>query len=88
MSNNIKELRGQVRIAVKELLPEVLHEQHYEALRKHVDARLNEVEKYIKETMDLMNTRQKEVLKYLIESYLGKPKEETAEEIAAPKTEG
>lgn len=89
--SDIKLIRGQLRQIAKELLPEVMQEQQYEALKKHVDARLSEVEKYIKGTMDLMNTRQKEVLKYLLESYVGKPEEVASEtppeEAPAPKSE-
>lgn len=85
-----KLLRGQIRQVVKEILPEVLNQEQYGALKAHVDSRLKEVEKYIKETMDLMNTRQKEVLKYLLESYLGnqnpeKKSEEPAKEPEAAK---
>lgn len=74
--------RQVIRDAVREMLPEVLHEvvknQQYEVLTKKVETRLGEVEKYVKETADLMNVRQKEVLKYLLETYqaaLGKPQE-------------
>lgn len=81
---DVKLLRGQVRQVVKEILPEVLNEQQYIELRKHVDSRLSEVEKYIKETMDLMNTRQKEVLKYLVDNYVGRPPEL---DVQAPKQE-
>jgi len=56
----------------------------FQELKNHVDARLSEVEKYIRETMDLMNTRQKEVLKYLVESYVGNPNDTAKEE---PKAE-
>ena len=72
--SNLKQVRGQVRQIVKEVLPEVMKEQQYEELKNHVDARLNEVEKYIKGTMELMDTRQKEVLKYLLETYLASVK--------------
>lgn len=84
-----KELRGQVRQIVKEILPEVLKEQLYAQLKDHVDARMNEVQKYITETMDLMNVRQKSILRYLVESY--KPgtlsPEEAKEAEAVAKTE-
>jgi argonaute-like protein implicated in RNA metabolism and viral defense len=71
--SEIKLIRGQVRQIVKEELPNILKEQLFEELKKHVDSRMNEVQKFVKETMDLMNTRQKEVLKYLVESYVGNP---------------
>lgn len=65
--------RQVIRDAVREMLPEVLSEvvkhQQYEQLTKKVETRLGEVEKYVKDTADLMNTRQKEVLKFLLESY-------------------
>jgi argonaute-like protein implicated in RNA metabolism and viral defense len=71
--SEIKLIRGQVRQIVKEELPNILKEQLFEELKKHVDSRMNEVQKFVKETMDLMNTRQKEVLKYLVVSYVGNP---------------
>lgn len=82
--SDAKLIRGQMRQVVKEVLPEVLKEQMFQELKNHVDARLSEVEKYIRETMDLMNTRQKEVLKYLVESYVGNPNDTAKEE---PKAE-
>lgn len=82
-----KLLRGQIRQVVKEILPEVLNQEQYAALKAHVDSRLTEVEKYIKETMDLMNTRQKEVLKYLLESYLGNQNPDKATEEPAKEQE-
>lgn len=76
--------RQVIRDAVKEMLPEVLSEivkqQQYDNLTKKVETRLTEVEKYVKETIELMNVRQKEVLKYLVESYVGKPDLEKSEE--------
>lgn len=78
--SDVKQIRGQLRQIAKELLPEVLNEQQYESLRKHVDSRMDEVQKYVKETMDLMNTRQKEVLKYLVEVYKIGPAESVSTE--------
>lgn len=66
--------RQMIRESVREMLPEVLAEivkqQQYDSLKNKVEGRLTEVEAYIKQTMELMNTRQKEVLKYLVESYM------------------
>lgn len=61
-----KELRGQLRQIAKELLPELLNEAQYEELRKHVDARITEVEKFVKATLTEMNTRHKDTMGYLV----------------------
>jgi hypothetical protein len=74
-----------IRDTVKEMLPDILEEviktQQYEQLKSKVEERLTHVEKYVKETADLMNVRQKETLKYLLETYLAAlPKKEDAEQ--------
>lgn len=78
-----------IRDAVREMLPEVLAEvvkqQQYEHLTNKVEARLTQVEKYVKDTADLMNVRQKEVLKFLVESYLPGLSQEVKETIEEAK---
>lgn len=78
-----------IRDAVREMLPEVLAEvvkqQQYEQLAKKVETRLTEVEKYVKDTADLMNTRQKEVLKFLVESYVPSLSEDAKETLEEAK---
>jgi len=64
--NNVKQLRGQLRQVVKEMLPETLTEQHYESLKKHIDARINEIEKSVKDTMHTINERHKDTMSYLL----------------------
>jgi hypothetical protein len=64
--NNAKQLRGQLRQVVKEMLPETLTEQHYETLKKHIDARINEIEKSVKDTMHTINERHKDTMSYLL----------------------
>ena len=82
--------RQVIRDAVREMLPEVLAEvvkqQQYENLTKKVESRLTEVEKYVKDTADLMNARQKEVLKFLLESYAPHMNEEAKETLDEAKT--
>ncbi len=64
--SEIKQIRGQLRQIAKELLPELLHEQQYAALKAHVDARISEVEKFVKQTMTEMNERHKDTMGYLV----------------------
>lgn len=73
MSIGAKFIRGQVRQIVKEILPEIINEQLFEQIKKHVNERVAEVETYNKGIIDLMNTRQKEVLKYLVETHGARP---------------
>jgi predicted house-cleaning noncanonical NTP pyrophosphatase (MazG superfamily) len=64
--SNPKELRKQLRNVVQELLPEVLNNEQYEALKKHVDARVDKVEKFVKDTMHEINERHKDTMGYLV----------------------
>lgn len=68
MSSKVKELRGQVRIAVKELLPEVLIQEQYKELEKQVLARVDEIEKYTKKILHEMNERHKATMGMLVRS--------------------
>ena len=83
--------RQVIRDAVREMLPEVLSEvvkhQQYEQLIKKVESRLTEVEKYVRDTADLMNTRQKEVLKFLLESYVPNLDQDAKDKIEEAKKE-
>lgn len=83
--------RQVIRDAVREMLPEVLAEvvkqQQYENLTKKVESRLTEVEKYVRDTADLMNTRQKEVLKFLLESYVPNLDQDAKDKIEEAKKE-
>lgn len=83
--------RQVIRDAVREMLPEVLAEvvkqQQYENLTKKVESRLTEVEKYVKDTADLMNARQKEVLKFLLESYVPNLDQDAKDKIEEAKKE-
>ena len=83
--------RQVIRDAVREMLPEVLSEvvkhQQYEQLTKKVESRLTEVEKYVRDTADLMNTRQKEVLKFLLESYVPNLDQDAKDKIEEAKKE-
>lgn len=45
MSNQIKQIRGQVRQVVKELLPDILKEQVIQEIMKIVTDRLSQIDK-------------------------------------------
>jgi DNA-binding transcriptional regulator GbsR (MarR family) len=78
--------RQVIRDAVREMLPQVLDEllkqEAYKSIAAKVEERLTEVEKYVKGKADLMDVRQKEILKFLVETHT---KYEPAPE--APKKE-
>jgi hypothetical protein len=65
-----KALRGQVRIAVKEMMKEILTEELvkniHSMLQKHMDSRLQLVADQVKTTMDTVDQRSKDGLSYLI----------------------
>lgn len=66
MSKDVKLVRGQLRQIAKELLPEAINEQQYQALKKHIDTRVNEIEALVKKTLHEMNERQKDTMGYLV----------------------
>lgn len=66
MSNSIKQLRGQVRQIVKELLSEVLNDELVQALRKDIYTRLDAIDKHVKSTTQEMNDRTKETQSYVV----------------------
>lgn len=70
---------------MKELLPEVLNAEQYQTLKAHVDSRLTEVEKYIRESLAEMDDRHKQVMSYLLTSHDKslEPKEEVSAEKAS-----
>ncbi len=66
MGSKIKELRGQVRQIVKELLPEVLNQEQFKALEKTILDRLDVLEKQTKDVLSEMNQRHKDTMGYLV----------------------
>lgn len=95
---SIKELRGQVRIIVKELLPEILREQLvgdiYKQVKEQVDGRMTEVDKLVNDVLQHLNARHQEVMRAVFEHVMpeaAKAYKESAEAEApseeAPKTE-
>ena len=66
MSKEIKQIRGQVRQIVKEILPDTLTQEHYLVLKQHVDERINQIEKFVKEKLTEMNERHKDTMGYLV----------------------
>ena len=70
MGNKIKELRGQLRQIVKEVLPELLVTELksalYAGLTKVISARLDAIQEDVKKTMDEINSRSKDVQDYMV----------------------
>ncbi len=83
MSNKVKELRGQVRIAVKESLPEVLaieligaitkkltdaQNVHHDGMMTRLNARLDAIETDCKAALQKQDARAKAVQGFLVQS--------------------
>lgn len=70
MANPAKILRGQLRQIVKEILPDLLtaemKSKMHEELRVEVQKRLDNVTKNVKETLDTIDQRSKDVQGYLV----------------------
>lgn len=70
MSNPAKMLRSQLRQIVKEILPDLLTSEMksalHEQLRVEVQKRLDNVTKNVKETLDTIDQRSKDVQSYLV----------------------
>lgn len=63
---NIKALRGQVRQAVKELMPEIIKSESYQAIMKAVEEKLRAIEKQVLDTLEAMQNRQKDLQNYIM----------------------
>ena len=70
MSNNAKLLRGQVRQAVKEILGEVLSQELVASLetrlQERLKARMDGLSEGMKQVLDSVDARSKEVQSYLV----------------------
>jgi len=66
MSNNAKLVRSQLRQIAKELLPEILTQALYAEIGKEVTARLNEIQANIKENLERIDQRSKDVQSYIV----------------------
>lgn len=70
MSNPAKVLRGQLRQITKEVLPELLNPEMksalFNALQEEIRLRLTKIENNVKETLEALETRQKDTLGYLV----------------------
>lgn len=80
--NEAKVIRGQVRIAVKEELPNVLQTEFAAALRKELAKEFNDrftaIAKHIQNTLDDLESRSKDVQAYVIrQSAANVPKQES-----------
>jgi hypothetical protein len=67
---NVKQLRGQVRQAVKDIMPEVLTKELatdiHKALQEDLNKRLKALEETVKRTLDGINKQHADVMAYLI----------------------
>ena len=67
---NVKLLRGQVRIAVKELLPEVLKAESMIEMRRdlgnELETRLDAIQAHITSSLTVIDDRSKEVAAYVV----------------------
>lgn len=61
-----KELRSQLRIIVKELLPEIITSEYHAELMKLITSRLDLIDKNTKSMLEEMTNRQKDVLGLLV----------------------
>jgi tetrahydromethanopterin S-methyltransferase subunit B len=62
----VKEIRGQVRQIVKEILPEVLSTEIIALVVKKLEERMSKMESHTKESMEKMDKRHKDVMGYLV----------------------
>ncbi len=61
MSNTAKELRGQLRQIVKELFPALVSTELYAKLQEENKKQLDLIHKLVRERLDHMESRQKDV---------------------------
>lgn len=66
----VKHERRQIRAVVQEMLPQVfkqeLTQEVYNRLSKEMNTKLNSLEKYIKDTLELLDKRSSDSLSYLV----------------------
>lgn len=83
MSKDAKLVRGQVRQIVNEVLPEVLNSAIFAQLQKQVKDQLEQINALIRQRLDAMESRQKDVHSLLMRELLGNipvAKEDKAQE--------
>lgn len=68
--STIKQIRGQIRQIVKDLLPEVLATEVGNALHKSLTAqlqkRMDEITNHMKRTLDTIDERSKDIQSYVV----------------------
>jgi hypothetical protein len=65
-SRTAKQLRGQMRQIIQEMLPNLLTHEVLKAIKESNDVMVKSLEKHVKETMKEMQERQKDTLGYLV----------------------
>lgn len=70
MSNQAKLVRGQLRQIVKEMLPDLLTSElrsaMHDRIAKEVQTRLDNVTKDVKDTLNMLDERSKDIQSYLV----------------------
>lgn len=64
--SNVKQLRGQVRQIVKELLAEEMKTQLYAELQKEIKDQVSQVQKLIMQSLEQLDKNQKDFQSYLL----------------------
>lgn len=70
MANNAKELRGQLRQVSKELLPQLITHELFEALRKEMKEELEKLRKDVITTLKAMDDRSKDTQSFVMREVL------------------
>ena len=70
MSKEIKQIRGQIRQVVRDILPEVLNSEMGDSLRKDLFKRLDDAVRQIQEVLKQVDQRSKDVQGYMIRQTL------------------
>ncbi len=66
MSNQAKVIRGQLKQIALEALPAVIQSELYKELQKQTDARLNAIDKHIRDTLKQLEEKQKDFFNSII----------------------
>lgn len=66
MSKELKQMRGQMRQIVKEILPETLSDAHFAELKALIHAEMKKVNETVQQNLKDLNERHKDTMSYLV----------------------